>query len=78
MAARPSGIPYKLDFKASVTGSKVKKITSESDKIQVNYGDAETKVRGCQGWITLSKSDIISGCFSKIINVSSICNSNKD
>ena len=67
--ASPSAIPYKLDFKASVTGPKVKKITSESDQIQVNYGDTETKVRGCKGSIALSESNVVSRWVRKEINV---------
>ncbi len=42
-----SNIPYTLTFNATVTGSKVKDVTSESDKITVTYNDShdEAKVR---------------------------------
>lgn len=42
--ALPGHIPYSLTFAASITGSKVKKVTSEGDQIKVDYGDKETKV----------------------------------
>ncbi len=44
----PAGnIPYTLTFNATVTGSKVKDVTSDSDKITVTYNDSrdEAKVR---------------------------------
>ncbi len=45
--APASNIPYTLTFNATVSGSKVKDVTSENDKITVTYNDSqdEAKVR---------------------------------